>query len=378
MYKKIFKGDTDYDNISRKLYGTPNMAGNIAKINNNTDGYIIVPDDDELPADGDGIRCNINGTVYHKFHKSLLLNCLGAIKGVIFDFDSRPEEFLFKRGQNISVYDSDNIFLKGYISDIMPLTTAQGCKTRLYIMSSAGILTDTAVPEPLNFSYLNIKSIIKTVCEYFGLSVEFENNPKLEYISQTSIGNSYSAKEDETCWQFITRIASSRGFIVDDDGTKLYVGSISDKDVKMSFIEGVTIGVTDWKADFTTEELARYYVAMTQYPEPEYAVAEIPFNLPITKRIPDDDVFTGSLADFAKWYACRRIGDAFKVELKVNDFFNLKKGDFVYIQSPSCYIFEETKMIVEDFEQDSENGNTIVFTLPCAYTGEIPESLPLC
>ena len=48
MFKKILKGDTDYDNISRKLYGTPDKAGHLSKINNNTDGYIIVPLDEEL------------------------------------------------------------------------------------------------------------------------------------------------------------------------------------------------------------------------------------------------------------------------------------------------------------------------------------------
>lgn len=378
MYKKIFKGDTDYDNISRKLYGTPDKAGNLAKINNNTDGYIIVPDNETLQAEGEGVRCNIDGVVYSRFYNSLLLNSLGAIKGVILEFDSNPDEFLFRRGQKVSVYNDDDLFLNGYITDIQPDNTVNGCKTILYIMSSAGILIDTVVPEPLNFSYLNIKSIIQTICDYFGLSVEFENSLKLEYISQTSIGNSYSAMENETCWQFITRIAGSRGLIIDDDGTKLYVGTIQDKDVKMSFLEGETVGVTGWKSAFSTENLARYYVAMTQYPEPDCVVVEIPYDLPITKRIPNEDAFSGSLADFANWKACRYIGDAFKVELEVNDFFNLNKGDFVYIKSPSCYLFEETKMIVEDFEQDSMEGNKIILTLPCAYTGVIPQELPLC
>ncbi len=378
MYKKIYKGNMDYDNIARKLYGSPDKAGDLAKINNNTDGYIIVPDSETLQAEGDGVRCNIDGVVYNRFYKSLLLNSLGAIKGVIFEFDSNPEEFLFKRGQKVSVYNDDDLFLNGYISDIQSDDTPNGCKTLLFIMSSAGILIDTVVPEPLNFSYLNIKSIIQTICDYFGLNVEFENSSKLEYISQTSIGNSYSAMEDESCWQFITRIAGSRGLIVDDDGIKLHVGTIQDKDVKISFLEGETIGVTGWKSIFSTENLARYYVAMTQYPEPDCVVVETPYNLPITKRISDDDAFSGSLTDFANWKACRYIGEAFKIELEVNDFFNLKKGDFVYIKSPSCYIFEETKMIVEDFEQDSLEGNKITLTLPCAYTGVIPKELPLC
>ena len=159
---------------------------------------------------------------------------------------------------------------------------------------------------------------------------------------------------------------------------KLYVGTVQDTSAKMSFLEGETVGVTDWNAEFSTDELARYYVAQTQYPEPAQSVAEIPYDLPITKRILADDTYSGSISDFANWYACRSIGDAIKVRLSVNDFFNLKKGDFVYLQSPSCYIFDETKMIVEEFEQDGDKGNSIILTLPCAYTGIIPEGLPLC
>ena len=378
MLKKILKGDTDYDNISRKLYGTPDKAGNLSKINNNTDGYIIVPLDEELPAEGEGVRCNIDGVLYHDFYYYYLINILGAVKGVILEFDTNPEDLSFKRGQSVSVYDNDGLFLNGYISDIKPQKNVSGWNTLVYIMSSAGILLDTVVPEPLNFSYLSIESIIQTICDYFGLTVEFEDNQNLNYVSQTEIGNSYGAYEDETCWEFITRLASSRGFIVDDDGTKLYIGTIQDEDVVMSFIEGETIGVTDWQANFSTENLARYYVALSQYPEPSQAVAEIPYDLPITKRILADDTYSGSLGDYARWTACRSIGDAIKVKLAVNDFFNLKKGDFVYLQSPSCYIFEETKMIVEEFEQDGDKGNFIILTLPCAYTGVIPESLPLC
>lgn len=378
MFKKIYKGNTNYDNISRQLYGTPDNAGNLSKINNNTDGYIIVPEDETLPAEGEGVRCNIDGTVYHRFYHTLLLNSLGSIKGAILEFDTDSDNFTFKRGQNVSLYDNEDLFLNGYIADIDSDNSANSSVTSLYIMSSAGVLTDTVVPEPLNFSYLNLQSVIQTICDYFGLAVEFEDNQKLKFVSQTNIGNSYSAAENETCWQFLTRITSARGLIIDDDGTKLYVGEIKEADAKMSFLEGETVGVTNWKSEFSTENLARYYVSYTQYPEPSTSTVEIPYNLPITKRIPCSDAYSGSLDDYTRWNACRYIGESFKVLLAVNDFFNLKKGDFVYIKSPSCYLFEETKMVVEDFEQDSDTGNTIVLTLPCAYTGVIPESLPLC
>ena len=50
MYKKIIKTkNMSYDNISRKYFGTPNKAGDIARLNNNIDeGEILVYVDDDV------------------------------------------------------------------------------------------------------------------------------------------------------------------------------------------------------------------------------------------------------------------------------------------------------------------------------------------
>lgn len=45
---------------------------------------------------------------------------LGAVKGVILEFDTNPEELTFKRGQSAAVNDNEGLFLNGYISDIKP------------------------------------------------------------------------------------------------------------------------------------------------------------------------------------------------------------------------------------------------------------------
>jgi len=378
MFKKISKGKLDYDNISRSLYGTPDKAGDLAKINNNTDGDIIVPDGEVFPADGEGIRCNIDGKIFERFQHTLLLDLLGAVRGAVLDYEETDETQSFKMGQRICLYNDSGLFLKGYIANLYPASDNSGIFNRMEVKSDAGVLLDTVVPPPCDFLFMSIKTIIQTICAYFGLEVEFSDDPELEYITNSDIGNSFSAEEGESCWDFIVRIANSRGLLVDDNGQKLKVGRIKDCEPAMSLIENAAVGVYEWHSNFQTDNLGRYYLVYTQNPVGASAVAEIPFDLPITKSKEIFDAYESDLQNNADWFACRSIGAAFKVELAVNDFLGLEKGQMVIIQSPSCKIYEETKMIVEEMYEDSNEGNSIVFTLPCAYTGQIPERLPLC
>lgn len=378
MFKKVSKGKLDYDNISRQLYGTPDKAGDLAKINNNTDGDIIVPDNETLPAEGSGVRCNIDGKTFERFQNTLLLDLLGAVRGAVLEYEETDETKNFKMGQRICLYNDNGLFLKGYISNLYPDSDNSGLMNRMEVKSSAGVLLDTVVPPPRDFLYMNIRTIIQTICDYFGLEVEFSDDPELDYVTNTEIGNSFSAQEGETAWDFIVRISNARGLLVDDDGQKLKIGRIKESDPIMSLIEEAAVGVYEWHSRFQTDNLGRYYLVYTQNPVGASAVAEIPFDLPITKSEEIFDAYESDLQNNANWFACRSIGEAFKVELEVNDFLGLQKGQMVIVKSPSCKIYEETKMIVEEMYEDSYNGNSIVLTLPCAYTGQIPESLPLC
>ena len=165
---------------------------------------------------------------------------------------------------------------------------------------------------------------------------------------------------------------------IQDTGTSLYVGCITPQKPVISFIEGQTVGITSWKPKFKTEGLGRYYEAHTQFPVSASAVAQIPFDLPIIKRTAKNDATDGGIQDFANWFACRSIGEAFKAIIDVDDLINLQSGEFSVFQSGSCKIYDETEMIIENIIFLCPTGMEIQLTLPCAYTGIIPESLPLC
>lgn len=379
MFKKISRNGLSYDDIARTLYGTPAKAGDIAKLNNNTDGDVIVPVDEQMPAEGSDVRCNIDGVTYTRFRKSFLIDLIDGIKGAVLEFDYDSNVQNFKIGQNVSVYNSQGLFFNGFVKKPAPALGSDGNSAVLQLVSAAGVLLDTVVPEPLDFSYLSLRSIITSVCGYFGINVEFGPDACIDYVTTTEIGNSFSADEDEKAWDFLVRITGARGLFIKDTGTGLFVGTIQDKEPVMSFIEGEAVGVYEWTSLINTDDLCRYYVRHTQYPEAASATAEIPFDLPLTNRKIKDDAFVGTLQEYTNWAACRAIGEAFKISLKINDLsLKLKSGDFVNVLSPSCEINEETKMIIEDLYEDNTQGLVLVLTMPCAYTGVIPESLPLC
>jgi hypothetical protein len=376
MFKKIDKGDYSYDDISRMYYGTAAQAGNLSKINSNTDGEIIIFSDDELPADGSGINVNIDGYTYDTFYNAFLVRNIKDARCGIFIFEGTPRRF--KKGQNASIYINGNNFLNGIVKNIDPVLDNETSCVQVEIKSRAGILIDSVLPFPLEFNGISIKTLFTNVCGYWGIPVEFADDIKLDLIPKTEIGNSFAAQMHESAWDFLVRIASSKGLLIRDTGNGLYVGNLEIEKSKISFIEGQCTGVTSWKPLFHADKLTRYYEAHTQFPESACAVAQIPLDLPTISRITKPDATQGSIQDFADWAACRAIGEAFKFKITADDNFNLQEGDFITFQSPRCYIDEEIQLVIEEIIQLNPVGTEFIFTLPCAYTGKIPESLPLC
>ena len=377
MFKTFDKTDLSYDDVARLVHGTPDTAGSIAKLNNDTDGEIIVFSDEVLLADGVGIRANIDSKVYNSFYDCRLIRSLTGARAAVLVFENGG--FNFRHGQNAAIYNDNELFLTGNIKNIKPVLDNEHPIIQIEIKSKAGMLLDTVVPFPLEFHNVSLKKILTDVCGCFGIPVYFADDVRLDLISKNEIDNSFAAGLTEKAWDFLVRITSARGLFIRDTGNGLYVGNlIEEQKPVFSFIEGETIGVSSWLPDFNTENLARYYEAHSQTPETTGAIAQIPFNLPITKRIIKPDAVSGGIQNFADWCACKDIGKAFKVYLDLHERLSLIEGDYVILKSSSCYFFEETLMVIEDATALHPTGMEIVLTLPCVYTGIIPDWLPLC
>lgn len=382
MYKEHAKtASTSWDDIARRVYGTPERAGDIEKLNNNiTSGGVLVPQEDEETESGEtGLRLEHGENVYKNFSEHTLIDRLGAIKGAVLIFVVTDDtKYSFKFNDAVKLYDEDGLFLKGRIANIYPRRNKKAQWIQVEIKSDAGILLESDLPYPLEFMNLSRKQILTNIAGYYGIPIEFSDAPELDEIFKTETGTSFTAGMKEKAFNFMFRLCQSSGLLLHDTGAGLFVGRLGDgTKEKINFIDGACVGVDEIYSEFKTDGLARYYEVNSQYPATDTATVQIPFPFPVTKRFNSNDYNAANLANVASLIACKEIGDAFKVYITLNENKAVKSGDFSVVKNEAIFLSEETEFVIEQVIRGVDS-TALILTLPCAYTGVIPESLPMC
>lgn len=380
MYKELKKDkSTSWNDISRRVYGTPDKAGDLEKMNNNvTSGGVLAPqEEEEKESTGEGLRLEKGEKVFTEFPEYTLIDNLGSIKGAVLIFNDDAEHD-FKFNESVKLYDDEGLFLKGYVANIQPCMDNRTKWIQVEVKSDAGVLLETDLPYPLEFVNLTLKQILTNIAGYFGIKIEFSDVPELDEIFKNEIGTSFTAGINEKTFNFMYRLCQSKGLLLTDTGDGLFVGKLdTEKQEKINFIENECLGVLSVKSRFYTDGLARYYEVNSQYPKSMSATVTVPFPRPITKRFNSNDYNADNLAAIAAQIACKEIGEHFKVFIIINEQKELKSGNLTIVQWESAYINEETEFIIESVIKKVDYTQ-ITLTLPCAYTGQIPEKLPLC
>ena len=380
MYKELKKDkSTSWNDISRRVYGTPDKAGDLEKMNNNvTSGGVLAPqEEEEKESTGEGLRLEKGEKVFTEFPEYTLIDNLGSIKGAVLIFNDDAEHD-FKFNESVKLYDDEGLFLKGYVANIQPCMDNRTKWIQVEVKSDAGVLLETDLPYPLEFVNLTLKQILTNIAGCFGIKIEFSDVPELDEIFKNEIGTSFTAGINEKTFNFMYRLCQSKGLLLTDTGDGLFVGKLdTEKQEKINFIENECLGVLSVKSRFYTDGLARYYEVNSQYPKSMSATVTVPFPRPITKRFNSNDYNADNLAAIAAQIACKEIGEHFKVFIIINEQKELKSGNLTIVQWESAYINEETEFIIESVVKKVDYTQ-ITLTLPCAYTGQIPEKLPLC
>lgn len=380
MYKELKKDkSTSWNDISRRVYGTPDKAGDLEKMNNNvTSGGVLAPqEEEEKETTGEGLRLEKGEKVFTEFPEYTLIDNLGSIKGAVLIFNDDAEHD-FKFNESVKLFDDEGLFLKGYVANIQPCMDNRTKWIQVEVKSDAGVLLETDLPYPLEFVNLALKQILTNIAGYFGIKIEFSDVPELDEIFKNEIGTSFTAGINEKTFNFMYRLCQSKGLLLTDTGDGLFVGKLdTEKQEKINFIENECLGVLSVKSRFYTDGLARYYEVNSQYPKSMSATVTVPFPRPITKRFNSNDYNADNLAVIAAQIACKEIGEHFKVFININEQKELKSGNLTIVQWESAYINEETEFIIESVIKKVDYTQ-ITLTLPCAYTGQIPEKLPLC
>ncbi len=382
MFKEHAKtASTSWDDIARRVYGTPERAGDIEKLNNNiSSGGVLVPQEDEETESGEtGLRLEHGENVYKNFSEHTLIDRLGAIKGAVLIFVVSDDiKYSFKFNDAVKLYDEDGLFLKGRIANIYPRRNKKVQWIQVEIKSDAGILLESDLPYPLEFMNLSRKQILTNIAGYYGVGIEFSDAPELDEIFKTEIGTSFTAGINEKAFNFMFRLCQSAGLLLHDTGSGLFVGRLdSSTKEKINFMDGECVGINEIYSEFKTDGLARYYEVNSQYPATDSATVQIPFPFPVTKRFNSNDYNAADLTNVATLIACKEIGEAFKVYISLNENKAVKSGDFAIVKNEAIFLSEETEFVIEQVIRGVDS-TTLVLTLPCAYTGVIPESLPMC
>ena len=383
MFKGINKTDkTNWDDLSRRVYGLPDKASNLQKLNANVStGEILAPVEDNQTDSGEiGVRLEIRDNVYKNFSEYELIDNIGSVRAAIFVFITSEGNYALDCKSEVKVYDENGLFLTGRIVNIDPHVTTSQKWVQVEIKSHAGVLVDSDCPYPLEFSNQSIKSILTNLAEIYGQSITYSDDTELDEVCINDIGTSFAAMPDERVFSFMSRLAKSRGFFIKDTGSGLFVGRLKDgEQEKISFIAGECIGVKEWHARFHTDGLARYYELNSQYPETQTAISQVPIPYPVTRRLSSNDFNANDLTSLSDRKACEDLGEHFQVILILNEEHReLKIGDLAIIKNPDIYIDEETEFVIKKITPLDNDETRILFVLPCAYTGIIPESLPLC
>ncbi len=384
MYKVFTKTKSDtYDDISRQAYGTTTNAGDIARLNNNIEeGEVLayIEDEEEPKAPESGkVLLQVDGVNYDDFSQYRLIDILGGVRAAIFIFNKTDREYDFKMGDEVIVFDEDGLFLKGRITIIDGNLDERVNYFQIEIKSHAGELLDTDMPYPNEFNHSSIRNILQSVATCYNQKISFSDEKELDEIFVNEIGTSFSASNKEKVLDFMTRVCDSRGLLIQDTGDGLFVGRFkANTEEKLNLIDGACLGLKNIRLLFNGNNLARYYELNSQYPEPASYTVQIPFPIPIISRKNSNDYNASDLPSITKMIACQEIGKHLTLTAILSENKNIKAGSFAIVKNEKIKINKETDFVIKQVERRHPDLTIIIMTLPCAYTFEIPEELPLC
>ena len=384
MYKVFTKTKSDtYDDISRQAYGTTVNAGDIARLNNNIEeGEVLayIEDEEEPKAPESGkVLLQVDGVNYDDFSQYRLIDILGGVRAAIFIFNKTDREYDFKMGDEVIVFDEDGLFLKGRITIIDGNLDERVNYFQIEIKSHAGELLDTDMPYPNEFNHSSIRNILQSVATCYNQKISFSDEKELDEIFVNEIGTSFSASNKEKVLDFMTRVCDSRGLLIQDTGDGLFVGRFkANTEEKLNLIDGACLGLKNIRLLFNGNNLARYYELNSQYPEPASYTVQIPFPIPIISRKNSNDYNASDLPSITKMIACQEIGKHLTLTAILSENKNIKAGSFAIVKNEKIKINKETDFVIKQVERRHPDLTIIIMTLPCAYTFEIPEELPLC
>jgi hypothetical protein len=357
MYRTVVKKTTEtWDDISRKYFGDTSKSSQLRRLNSDKlSGNVLIFEEPIIQLeDGQNIQVYINNSeltgftqinVFDDLRKITSASLISNIRNDINEFDS------------CEIYQSGKKIFSGIVKNIHKILNSSELTMKFELKSNNGILKDSSVPFPLSYKNTTAKDFFKDLLSIFNIPVVFGKDKQLDYKIENEFGNVFDATLEESCWNFIIRIAESLGLLVlDYQGSHIYIGTFSrDTTPKLSFDIGNRDTVKEVSEQRNSEVLKNKYQVFSQYQNDEtFIEKEIDINYPSTKRINKPILSESTLVENINFLVKREQNKSYKIIIDNDDLLSeIQGGDVIeFICSPfgisSQLMFVEQKITMSN------------------------------
>ena len=105
-----------------------------------------------------------------------MIDGLNAVKGAVFIFNNTDTDYNYKIGDDVTIFDEEGIFLKGRVANIKNAVRKQARSSQVEIKSHAGVLLESVMPYPHEFTSLSIKDVLTLNAETYNQKITFSDN----------------------------------------------------------------------------------------------------------------------------------------------------------------------------------------------------------
>jgi len=402
---EIKQGDT-FESLSRQNYGSENYASNIQKANPGVSeplpigNKLLIPDVPTAPQNkvkplGSNIEnecvMRIQGARFRYWNDLKITRSIDQMDVIQFsvpwDSDSKLlRDFFapFSYKETTIEVGSQILFTGTIVSVVTVLSDKKILNVSAY--SKPGVLNDCTPSSssfPLEFNGLGLKEIAKSICEPFGLSVEFEGDAG-------AVFDQVSCESGKKALSFLIDLAKRRNFVISStsDGKLLFWKAIETGEAVANLKQGESplLSVTP---SFSEQD---FYSSITGIDSVSIGALGSQFTVqntrvqgylrPLTFTVNDVDDVTVQTAVENK--AGRMYGNAVQYSVSVatwrDSSGNLwEPNTMISVEAKDAMIYNQYKFVIRsiNFKKDSKKQTaTLDLVLVGCFSGKIPESLP--
>lgn len=403
------EGDT-FSVISRRVYGVETGASRIARANPGAveplapGTFLSIPIDPNAPRDAlpqspdvdpNEVAIIINGQRFRFWEGVRITRAIDMIDTVEFTAPFDPDAPGFRETFRPFSYPRVEILVGGVLLftgtgvGVDPELSADKRTIGLSAYALPGVLNDCTPPPPpsdaesLQFDGQTLRQIATSICGSFGLTTIFTSGAGAAF-------EEVACDPGTKALAFLTDLAQKRGLIISNTerGELLFQKSISSGEPVARLHDGVG-PVFSVKPSFSAQE---YYSHITGISPVAVGTEGSQFTVknprltgvvrPLTFKADDsEDVDTKVTVD-AK--AGRMFGNMVSYSVSVHAWRdpagNLwKPNTFITLVAPGAMVYNEYKFLIRNVEMTRDAGSEVAIlnlTLPGAFDGKIPETLP--